>query len=105
MDNTSWWHNLDIWRERQCYDSVDRPVEDEALDNIYDAVYRLLPKQRHLNDWLNTEGADFCRAILRDMRKDAALSDLLKARGKTLQFVNVGTPKHEKLMSVEIALT
>lgn len=105
MDNNSWWHNLDIWRDSYLYDTVDRPTECEALDNIYGEVLRLTPKQkRQLTDWLAHEGADFCRAILRDMRRDAALRELLAARGVTLEFVNVGTPRHEKLLAVEVTV-
>jgi hypothetical protein len=106
MDTSSWWHDIHIWRNAFDYDTVSRPVENEALENIYHEVLKLTPKQKHaLTDWLASEGADFCRAILRDMRRDASLKNKLAARGKTLNFVNVGTPRHEKLMSVEVSLT
>lgn len=30
-----WWHKPHLWRERHHVSSVQRPVEDEALDNVY----------------------------------------------------------------------
>lgn len=30
-----WWHDTSKWRERHHVSSVQRPTEDEALDNIY----------------------------------------------------------------------
>ena len=30
-----WWHDTNLWRERRHVSSVQRPVEDEALDNVY----------------------------------------------------------------------
>jgi hypothetical protein len=105
MDNSSWWHDISIWRNAFDYDTVSRPTECEALENIYHQVLKMTPKQkRALADWLVLEGVDFCRAILRDMKRDANLKDKMAARGKTLNFVNVGTPKHERLMSVEVSL-
>jgi len=30
-----WWHEPSIWRERHLVSTIDRPTEDEALENVY----------------------------------------------------------------------